>query len=186
VPGRSRDCPRARPTEHRLDRFRLPKPLHQHRPQPVEQPSSFTSSSRRSQHLCTAAIARIRLTESSSAFGDRPPRPAQAAAGGHGLRVVLHTVVDLRASTPRSTARPPRATAWLRSSRARRDRRREGPVAVADELAHLPTLPARAPARRRSLRGRPATTSPSSSTSAARWRPARRRLRPDSLQRLLE
>ena len=84
-----------------------------------------TSSSRRSVSTsCTAAIARIRLTESSSALrGSTPPGGArlQAQQRRDGLQVVLDAVVDLLGEH----AAHHRAAVLERDGRVLRDRRQQ-------------------------------------------------------------
>ena len=111
--------------------------------------ASSTSSSRRSvSSSCTAAIARMRLTECSSAS-----RGSIASADRACSRSSDATVCRLFftrwwiswASTPRSTARPcSSATAACVAIDASSSRSASvnGPVAVGDELADLPAAPA--------------------------------------------
>ena len=116
--------------------------------------SSSTSSSRCSVRTsCTAAIARIRLTESPSAFcGSTFGRPRlQAQQRGDRLQVVLDAVVDLLGE--HATQRHP--PVLERDGGLARDRLeqlavvvREGRVAVDDELADRPPAPAQRQAHR--------------------------------------
>ena len=90
----------------------------------------------------------MRLTESSSALrGSTSPGPArlQAEERGDGLQVVLDAVVDLLGEHAAHHG----ASVLERDRRVARDRREQRPlrarerrVAVADELADLPALPA--------------------------------------------
>ena len=134
-----------------------------------------TSSSRRSVSTsCTAAIARIRLTESSSALREsicRRRARLQAQERRDGLQVVLDAVVDLLGEHAAHHGTP----VLERDGRVLRDRREQLAVvlgerrrAVGDELADLPAAPAQRLADR--VRVGPALgpgDRPSSSTSAA-------------------
>ena len=134
--------------EPRLDVAAAADPLHEHRAQPVDSSASSTSSSRCSVSAsCTAAIARMRLTECSSASRGSTPSALrlQAQERGDGLEVVLDAVVDLL----REHAAHHRAPVLERDGGVVRDRLEqrallvgERRVPVGDELADLAALPA--------------------------------------------
>ena len=134
-----------------------------------------TSSSRCSVSTsCTAAIARMRFTECSSASRgvDVVRARLQAQQRRDGLQVVLHAMVDLL----REHAAHDGPAVLERNGRVVRDRLEqravvvgERRVAIGDELADLAALPAERRAHGVLARARPPATRsrPSSSTSAA-------------------
>ena len=151
------------------------EPLDEHRAQPLEQLAELDVSSRRSVSTsCTAAIARIRLTESSSARRgvDAVAARLQPQQRRDRLQVVLDPVVDLLGEH----AAHHRAPVLERDRRVVGDRGEQRPllvgerrVAVGDELADLRGASSGAACRTACSPGRPSGHAilPSSSTSAA-------------------